>query len=174
MKILAIGDPHGRVDLLKKIPMKNADLILLTGDLGKADLARERYFENVRRKSKGLGELEEDADFVEMKHNEIHESTIGVLEYLAKFAPVYTIQGNVGIPKLSQVREDNEEYELNLISTREKINGMANVSLIKNRLRILQGKRIGFLEWFTDTNWVREFKPSNYKERMKKAKKTDR
>lgn len=47
MKILAIGDPHGRVDLLRKIPKKDLDIILVTGDVGKADLARKRFFENV-------------------------------------------------------------------------------------------------------------------------------
>jgi len=35
MKLLIIGDPHGK--LPKKIP-KNVDLILITGDLGKANL----------------------------------------------------------------------------------------------------------------------------------------
>ena len=39
MKVLVIGDPHGV--LPKKIPRK-VDLILITGDLGKADLARKR------------------------------------------------------------------------------------------------------------------------------------
>ena len=49
MRILAIGDPHGDLSKIKKIPLKGVDLILLTGDLGKADLARKRYFENVER-----------------------------------------------------------------------------------------------------------------------------
>lgn len=37
MKILAIGDHHGNLQKIKKIPIKNIDLILLTGDLGRAD-----------------------------------------------------------------------------------------------------------------------------------------
>ena len=36
MKILAIGDPHGNLEKIKRIPVKNIDLILLTGDIGKA------------------------------------------------------------------------------------------------------------------------------------------
>jgi len=34
--------------------LKKADLILLTGDIGKADLARKFSFENVERVKKGL------------------------------------------------------------------------------------------------------------------------
>ena len=44
MRILAIGDPHGKVG---KIP-KNVDAILLTGDLGRANLAREIAFRKIR------------------------------------------------------------------------------------------------------------------------------
>jgi len=40
MKILAIGDPHGDIKRIKEIPIKGIDLILITGDIGKADLAR--------------------------------------------------------------------------------------------------------------------------------------
>lgn len=54
MKILAIGDPHGNLSKIKKIPIKNSDLILLTGDLGKADFARQRFFKNIKRKKQGL------------------------------------------------------------------------------------------------------------------------
>jgi Icc-related predicted phosphoesterase len=45
MKILAIGDPHGDLKKIKKIPIEGVDLILITGDLGKADLLRKRVFE---------------------------------------------------------------------------------------------------------------------------------
>ena len=34
MKVLVVGDPHGQIDKIKKIPMKGIELILLTGDLG--------------------------------------------------------------------------------------------------------------------------------------------
>jgi predicted phosphodiesterase len=40
MKVLVIGDPHGNIEKIKTIPLKRVDLIILTGDLGKADLMR--------------------------------------------------------------------------------------------------------------------------------------
>ncbi len=52
MRIIAIGDPHGDVAKLRKIPLKGIDLILLTGDLGKADLARKFAFMNIERQRK--------------------------------------------------------------------------------------------------------------------------
>ena len=171
MKILAIGDPHGNLKTLKKIPLNDVDLILITGDLGKADLARKRAFENIERKRKGLKKLKDSAKSIKSVHNEIHFSTINILKYLSKYAPVYTIQGNVGIPSISNVKKDNEKYNLNLKSTRKEINKIKDVTLIKNRLKMIEGLRIGFLEYFVDTNWVMDFKPSDYHKSLKKAKK---
>jgi Icc-related predicted phosphoesterase len=170
MKVAIIGDPHGSLDKIKKIPLSKVDLVLCTGDIGKADLARQRFFENVERKRQGLKELDEDAKHKKEVHMEIHKSTIDVLKYLSKYAPVYTIQGNVGIPTDSQTRKDNEKWKLNLPSTKNAIERIGNVYLIKNRLRIIDDLRIGFLEYFTDTCWVREFKPTDYQKRMIKAK----
>lgn len=52
MKILAIGDPHGDLAKIKQIPTKGIDLILLTGDLGSANLMRKMFFEKIERQKK--------------------------------------------------------------------------------------------------------------------------
>jgi len=171
MKILIIGDPHGDVSKLKKIPKKGSDLILVTGDLGSVDLARKIFFENVERKKKGLEELEYDSKYRKAVHMEIHNSTLGVLRYLSKFAPVYTIQGNVAIFTDFEAKENSKKWKMKFPSTIKEIKKLGNVHLVKNRLRILKELRIGFLEYFIDTCWVREFKPSYYRRNMKKAKK---
>jgi len=171
MKILVIGDPHGDLDKVKKIPVKGIELIFLTGDLGKADLARKKYFENIEREKKGLPELEKGGKFVKAVHEEIHNSTLGILRYFSKFAPVYSLQGNVGIPTISEVKRDYEKYGIKLISTREKVDSMDHVNLVKNRVRKINRLRVGFLEYFVDECWVKEFKPSDYKKRLFKAKK---
>jgi len=152
MRILAIGDPHGSLNKIKQIPIKDVDLILLTGDLGKADLARKRSFENTKRKQQGLPKIKDTTQERRAIHKEIHESTLEILRYLSKYAPVYAIQGNVGIPSVSQVREDYEKYGLRLTSTMEQLRKIGNISMVKNRLRVLEGLRIGFLEYFTDTS----------------------
>jgi len=171
MKILAIGDPHGDLPKLKRIPLKGSDLILLTGDIGKADLARKIFFENVEREKKGLEELKEDAKYAKNIYMEIHNSTMDILKYLSKFAPVYTIEGNVAIFTDFEAKKDSKKWKTKFPSTIKEIKKLGNVHLVKNRLRILKGLRIGFLEWFTDTCWIKEFKPADYRKRMKKAKK---
>ena len=171
MKILVVGDPHGAIENVRKVSSKGIDLILLTGDIGKADLARKRHFENINRKKEGLPELEETAKHQKVVHMEIHNSTIEVLKYLSKIASVYSLQGNVGIPSTSQIRKEKKKYGLNLPSTREKINSMKDFYLVKNSVKTIGGLRIGFLEYFVDTNWVQDFKPSDYKKKLQKAKK---
>jgi len=171
MKILAIGDPHGDIEKIKKIPLKGVDLILLTGDIGKADFARERHFENIERKKKGLKELKETKKDKKQIHDEIHNSTLNVLKYLSKNSSVYTIQGNVGIASVSEVNKDNKKYGLTLSSTKKEIDKIKSFHLVKNTTRIIYGVRIGFLEYFLDTCWVKEFKPKNYQKLMKRAKK---
>jgi len=170
MKILVIGDPHG-YNKYKESVLKKADLILVTGDLGRADLARKWNFDNLKRKAKGLEELEQDPKDVKVIHMEIHNSTINLLNKLKKFAPVYTLQGNVGIATLKQVKEDKEEYGIILPHTRKIVDKMKNVSLVKNKLRRINNLRVGFLEYFIDINWVQDFKPKDYKKELEKAKK---
>lgn len=169
MKILVIGDPHGYHKYKESI-LKQADVILMTGDIGKADFARKFYFDNLKRKAKGLPELEEDTKNIKAVHMEIHNSTIRLIKLLSKFAPVYTIQGNVGIPTMKQVGEDKKKYGIKIPCTRDMVDRMKNVSLVKNRLRIINGLRIGFLEYFEDICWYKEFNQRD-KKRLKKAKK---
>jgi len=170
MKILIIGDPHG-FHKYKESILRQADVILVTGDIGKADLARKMYFKSLKRESKGLPELKEDPKDMRLVHTEVHNSTIKILRKLRKFAPVYTIQGNVGIPTMKQVREDKEKYGIKLPCTRDMVDKMKNVSLVKNRLRIINDLRVGFLEYFEDISWVKEFKPKDYNEKLREAKK---
>lgn len=171
VKICAIGDPHGDLEKVKKAPIKDIDFYILTGDLGKADLARKRFFENIERRKKGLPELESGARFEKQAHMQVHNSTLDVLKYLSKHASIYSIQGNVGLSTRVQARKTSEENGIKFPSTMESIDKLSNVHVVKNRLRNINGLRIGFLEYFTDTCWVKEFKPSEYKKSMSKAKK---
>ena len=165
MKVLVIGDPHGV--LPKKIP-KKVDLILITGDLGKADLARKRFFENLERTRKGLPNLIEDAKYQKAIYDEIHYSTINVLKYFSKHNSVYTLQGNVGIMNITTSRKDSKKYGIKFPCTKCQVDKMKNVYIVKNRLRILNGLRIGFLEHFINIDAAKESKD---KKRIAEAKK---
>ena len=169
VKICAIGDPHGNLKKVRLAPRK-VDAYLLTGDLGKADLARKMFFKNIQRKRDGLPEIERTAEQSHAIHNEVYNSTIKVLKHLGKYAPTYTIQGNVGISSIPEARKKDKKYGGKHPATLDSINKLNEVYLVKNRLRLIGGLRVGFLEYFEDTCWVREFKPSDYRDRMKKAK----
>ena len=166
MRVLVIGDPHGV--LPKRIP--KADLNLITGDIGKADLARKIAFENIERRKQGLKKRELTRLEAKKIHMEIHNSTIEILKSLSRYAPVYALQGNVGIPNSSQIKEDKKKYKINLSYTLGIVNNMNNVYLVKNQLRNINGLRIGFLEYFVDSCWIKEFGEKD-KKRIKKAKK---
>jgi len=170
IKVCAIGDPHGNFQKISKVP-KNVDMYLITGDVGKADLARKRAFDNIKRKKEGLAEEEMSPSQSKKIHDEIHYSTLDIFKKLSRYAPVYSIQGNVGISTLSESKKYEKKYGLKHAPTMEVLNKLEKVNLVKNRLRIINGLRVGFLEYFVDTCWVREFKPSDYKRAMKKAKK---
>jgi Icc-related predicted phosphoesterase len=169
MKILAIGDPHGNLEKIKKIPMKGVNLILLTGDIGKADLARERFKENIERKKKNLKELEEDAKFSKKVSLEIYDSAIKTLKYLSKYALVYSITGNVWMSDKG-VKEDEKKFGIKLPHLHEDFKKIKNFNLIRNRIRKIKDLKIGFLEYFVDNCWIKEFKEKD-KKIIKKAKK---
>jgi Icc-related predicted phosphoesterase len=173
MKILAIGDPHGDLRRVKRIPISNPDVILLTGDLGKADLMRKMAFENIRRKKKGLPEKEFSPSEKKEAFMEAYDSTIEVVRYLSTFCPVYTIFGNVESSN-AETRRHSKEIGLDLPFIYNDLNNMPNVKVINNRLVSFKGIRIGGLEYFVDDVWVKTFKPSNYSERLSDAKKNTR
>jgi Icc-related predicted phosphoesterase len=173
MKILAIGDPHEDMKKIKNISTKGIDLVLITGDLGKADFARKFAFENFRRKKQGLPELKQTKLETKKTYQEIHNSTMDILKYFSKNTPIYSILGNVGnnMIKDSLVRKDEKEFKVKLPYLRKSIYQLNNIHLAKNIVRNINGLRIGFLEYFIDTNWVQDFKPAEYNKRLNKARK---
>ena len=170
MKILAIGDPHGDLERVRKIPVKGIDLILLTGDLGSANLMREMAFKNVERKKQGLPEIEYSPTQEKRAFMEAYTSSMKVVRYLARFAPVYTIYGNVESSN-SETRKLSKKIKLKLPFLTDDLNSMVGVRVINNKLINFNGVRIGGLEYFVDTNWIQEFKPSDFRKNMKKSRK---
>jgi Icc-related predicted phosphoesterase len=170
MKVLAIGDPHGDLDKVKRIPTSDVDLILLTGDLGSASLMRKMAFENVERQKQGLEKREFSPTQRKKAFMEAYTSTMKIVRYLAKFAPVYTIFGNVESSN-AETRKESKEIGLTLPFLTDDLKEIDGIRIINNRLVNLNGVRIGGLQYFVDTNWVQNFKPKDYRKRMKKSKK---
>ena len=173
MKVLIVGDPHGDISKIKKSDLKKADLILITGDIGKADLARKQFFENLKRKREGLPELEKDAKFEKKVRMEIYDSTLSIVKELSRYAPVYSILGNVGSTMIQEFERKKVEKKnkIKLPSLRKELDKIENFYLVKNVSRNIGNLRVGFLEHFNDVSWVKEFKPKDYSKELKRAKK---
>jgi len=170
MKICAIGDPHGDLDKIKKIPLSKIDLILLTGDLGSANLMRKMAFDNIERKNKGLSEIKYPPTQEKKAFMEAYNSTMKIIKYLQKFAPVFTIFGNVESSNY-ETKKQSQKVGVTLPYLSNDLNYLSDVRVINNRIANFEKVKICGLRYFIDTNWVKDFKPSNYKNMMTKAKK---
>ena len=169
MKILAIGDPHGNLKQINKINLKHIDLILLTGDLGSSNLVRKMSFDNIARQKQGLPKLEYSPRQRKLAFMESYNSTIKLIKYLAKFAPVYTIFGNVESSN-AETREYSQDIGLKLPYLYNELKLISGVRIINNVVVNFNGIRIGGLDYFVDTSWIREFKPSDFNKSMAGAK----
>ena len=169
MKILAIGDPHEYFEYKKSI-FKEVDLILLTGDIGKADIWRKMAFDRINREKKGLPEKKESKYVVKKGYMQVYNSSMKVIKYLSKFAPVYLIYGNIEHPN-SYVRKLIKKIDYKLPFLSDGLNAINRVKILNNKAVNFDGIRIGGLEYFKDINWVQDFKPSDYDKQMKKARK---
>lgn len=170
MKIIAIGDPHGDLEKVKKIPTAGAELILLTGDLGSANLMRRLAFERIERERQGLPPKEYSTTLKRKAFMEAYSSSVRIVKYLSRIAPVYVIFGNVESSN-SETRKMSREIGVALPYLYNELNSMPDVRVINNVVGRCQNIRIGGLQYFVDTNWVKDFSPSHYQRGMGVAKK---
>lgn len=170
MKIIAIGDPHGDLKKIKSIPLKNIDLILLTGDLGSAKLMRKMAFANIDRRKQGLKEIKYTPKQEKKAFMEAYNSSMKVVKYLAKKAPVYIIYGNVESSN-ANTKKFSKKIKLKLPYLTNDLNSINNVKVINNKFIKFKGINIIGLEYFVDDIWVKTFKPSNYEKSLKSATK---
>ncbi len=176
MKILIASDLHGNTKELQKFSKKKLDAILCAGDAGKANLARERFFENEKRKKRGLSELEYDKNFEKSAYKEIYDSTISAWKMMAKIAPTYSILGNVGMDMIydSNVKKDEKKYRIKLPYLRRAMNKIKNFHFVRNRVRKIGKLRVGFLEYFSDVCWFKEYNDKDKKRIARAIKQTDK
>lgn len=166
MKILAIGDPHGKVP--SNIP-RDVNLILVNGDLGSSDLLRKHAFENKERRMKGLPPVKFPPREVKRAFMEAYNTSLKVVRHLSGIAPVYLVYGNVESSN-AETKEHSKEIGLSLPLLTDSLKKISNVYVINNRVVNLSGVRVGGLGYFVDTCWVREFKPGDCREKLAEAK----
>ncbi len=170
MKICITGDIHGNLKITKKIKNLKPELILITGDTAKADFTRKIIFENIRRKNSGLEEKEFTVKDEKTSYMEIFNSSIKIWKTLSKIAPTYSLMGNVGrsILKEKKVKESNKKLGLKLPSLNKEIKKIDNFYLIRDKTKKLNEIKIGFLDFFNDICWNKEYKEEDNLEKAKK------
>jgi len=170
VKFLVIGDPHGSEKVFD-IPINKPDYILIPGDIGKADLMRKYTFENVDKRKSWTETLPKKD--VKKALMEAINSSIKVLKYFSKIAPVYIIYGNVE-PTNSEIKKLNKKRGIDIPLFEDKIKAIKNVHVINNKIVKLDGVVLAGNEYFVDTGWVRDFTPGDKKRMVNARKDTER
>ncbi|MEK6927417.1 MAG: metallophosphoesterase [Nanoarchaeota archaeon] len=151
MKIMYIGDPHGDLEKVREIPLTGIDAIVLNGDLGKADIARKQKLTNISRTKQGLPEINYTPGERKEAFMESYNTGIELVKYLSKFAPVYTIYGNVeNINSRELTDKLSQETGCKLPFLEEELNRLG-VKTFNDKIIQLDKLRIGGIEYFTDT-----------------------
>ncbi|MGC9310079.1 MAG: metallophosphoesterase family protein [Candidatus Nanoarchaeia archaeon] len=168
VKILAIGDPHGK---LPNIP-RDVDLILLTGDIGKSDIWRRIAFKNIERESKGLEPIE-DKEKIKKGYYEVYNSSIKILKKLSKIAPIYLVFGNIE-KNNAQTKEISKEVGKKLPSLMDFIKKNKNIHLLNNVKRNFRGIRLAGIPFYGDIGWLKKFEKPEKDEEKKYRKSTEK
>ena len=169
MRIIAIGDPHGDLEKVRQIPLEGADLILLTGDLGSANLMRKLAFMRIEREKRGFPAQKPSNALRKRAFMEAYSSSLRIAKYLSKIADVYVIFGNVERSN-RETRRFSREIGANLPYIYNDLNSIPGVRVINNVVARFRNMRIGGLQYFTDTNWVEDFSPPDFQRKMTEAR----
>jgi Icc-related predicted phosphoesterase len=169
MKILAIGCAHGDLEKIVKMPSSGVDLILLAGDLGKADLMRKMAFESIERERKGLPEKKYSPRQEKQALMQAYNSTLKIINYLSKIAPVVAVYGNVEDTR-RQTNAHSKRIGLKIPVLDDALKEYG-VLRFKDNKTTINGVLFGGINYFVDECWVKEFKPSQYQTKLKKAEK---
>jgi Icc-related predicted phosphoesterase len=156
MKIAAIGDPHGNLDKIRKIPLEQVDLVLLTGDLGQTDILRKQAFRYLSIPNPGPTEKQSHAEGFRQAFLTAHETALKLAGYLAGFCPVFIVRGNADLANYD-IRKFAHTFGVELPFLYQEMMAIRGVRLIDNRMAGFKGLRIGGIKYFTDICWAEEF-----------------
>jgi Icc-related predicted phosphoesterase len=157
MKICAIGDPHGDLEKIKKIPLSDIDLILVTGDLANSDIIRKAFFE---AKEKGTTDFRKAFSKEELNklYSKFVISAREVIRYLASFGkPVYFVYGNLFGMDYCIMSKCVDQNKLNIPDFEKEIKKYGNA---KNTGLLELGSnnlRIAGVPYYDSKDWIREF-----------------
>ena len=142
MKIAAIGDPHGNLEKIIKIPLEGVDLVLLTGDLGQTDILRRQALQYLSIPHPGPQEKQSHAEGFRQAFLTAHQTALKLAGYLAGFCPVFIVRGNADLSNYD-IRKFSRTFGVELPFLYQQLSAIRGVRLIDNRVASLKGLRIG-------------------------------
>ena len=156
MRIVAIGDPHGDLEKIERIPLKDVDLVLMTGDLGRADILRKLAFTYIGSAGKGSLKGSPQAEEFRQAFLNSYNTAVKLVAHVARHCPVFTVTGNADISNYD-TRKFSRMFGIELPFLHDKLLELGNVRIIDNRLAVFRDIRIGGIKYFTDISWAEEF-----------------
>ncbi len=156
MKLAVIGDPHGDLEKIEHIQLDGVDLVLMTGDLGRADIFRKIAFKYLgssqRRFVRGSPESEE----FQQAFLDYYKTAVKLVRHTAAHSQVFTVTGNADLANYD-IRKYSSQFGIELPLLYDALKEIRNVRIIDNRLALFRGVRIGGIKYFTDISWAEEF-----------------
>jgi Icc-related predicted phosphoesterase len=168
MKIAAIGDPHGDLEKIRKIPLDGVDLILLTGDLGQADILRKQAMQFLAIQRPSAAEKKACAQGFRQAFQRYYDTSLETLRYLAGKSPMLIVRGNADLSNYD-VRKFSRTFGIALPLLYQGLLEVKSARLLDNRLAVINGLRIGGVRYFADMCWVEEFELSGVEKIRKRA-----
>jgi len=170
MKILCVGDPHGNKKVLN-IKVKDADLVLIVGDLGDSEVVRKYYLKYVvglkKRNWKDFISRKELKDL----YVQMIDSSVKVLKHFSK-KPVFFVFGNLMEVRTENIKKADKKHGIKLQTFESKISKLKDIKNIGYKVINFKGLKIAGLPFFRDMDWIKRFKSRN-KDLISYAKKEE-
>lgn len=156
MKIAVIGDPHGDLEKIERIPLDDVDLVLMTGDLGRADILRKIAFKYIGSSQRRFERDSPESEAFRQAFLDSYNTAERLVKHVAEHCQVFSVTGNADITNYD-TRKFSSRFGIELPFLYDTLAALENVRLIDNRLALYRGVRIGGIKYFTDISWAEEF-----------------
>jgi Icc-related predicted phosphoesterase len=156
VKLAVIGDPHGDLEKIQRIPLDGVDLVLMTGDLGRADILRKIAFKYIGASPNRFARGSPESDSFQQAFLDSYTTAVKLVQHVAQHCQVFTVTGNADLTNYD-IRKLSAQFGIDLPLLYDELKRIRNVRLIDNRLALFHGLRIGGIKYFTDISWAEEF-----------------
>jgi Icc-related predicted phosphoesterase len=156
MKLAVIGDPHGDLEKIRRIPLDGVDLVLMTGDLGRADILRKIAFKYVGGSQRRFLQGSPESEAFRQAFLDSYTTAVKLVQHVAQYCQVFTVTGNADLNNYD-IRKFSSQFRVELPLLYDTLKQIKNLRIIDNCLARYSGLRIGGIKYFTDISWAEEF-----------------